>query len=156
MLRSMFARNLASRLTATPAIKSQARSIYFYMNKVMLIGSVGNDPRVIDFADGKKMVMFPLATSRRYKDGEGNLLEQTAWHKIRLTNENALRAEKLIRKGALVQVEGSIRYDTFTNKEGVDVNTTSIKGDSFKIVLFPKRKEGEEGEQGERNEEESS
>ncbi|KAJ1728083.1 hypothetical protein LPJ61_004228, partial [Coemansia biformis] len=104
------------------------------MNKVILVGGVGSDPKVIEFSNGNKLVTFPLATSRRYKDKEGNLLEQTAWHKIQLRGDKAERAANFVKKGAMVQIDGAIRYDTFTNKEGVEVHQTLINADAFNIL----------------------
>ncbi|KAJ1950998.1 hypothetical protein FBU59_000413 [Linderina macrospora] len=141
MFRSTLARSLNVKSIATPALQSQTRGIRYYMNKVILIGNVGSDPKDTKFEDGKMMSSFPLATSRRYKDKDGNLLEHTAWHRIRFTGDNAERVSRLVKKSALVQVEGSIRYDTYTNKENVEVNSTTISGDSFKILVFPKRPE---------------
>ncbi|ORX70946.1 single-strand binding protein, partial [Linderina pennispora] len=106
----------------------------YYMNKVILIGNVGADPQETTFENGNKLASFPLATSRRYKDKEGNLLEHTSWHRIRFTGNNADKVMRVVKKSALVQLEGSIRYDTYTNKDNVEVNSTTISGDNFKIL----------------------
>ncbi|KAI8323719.1 hypothetical protein GQ54DRAFT_296561 [Martensiomyces pterosporus] len=90
------------------------------------------------------MASFPLATSRRYKDADGNILEHTSWHKIKFTGDNADKILRIVKKSALVQVEGSIRYDTYTNKEGAEVHATSIHGENFRVVAFPKRQEDSE------------
>ncbi|KAJ2825093.1 hypothetical protein IWW50_003010 [Coemansia erecta] len=115
------------------------------MNKVILLGNVGQDPKIVQFDNGKKLATFPLATSRRYKDAEGNLVEQTEWHRIRFSNDKAELIERLVKKGALVNIDGAIRYDSF-NKDGVDVHTTNIVGNSFEIKMFPKRRENENEE----------
>ncbi|KAJ1937062.1 hypothetical protein GGF37_005358, partial [Kickxella alabastrina] len=112
-----------------------------YLNKVILMGNVGADPQEITFSNGKKMATFSLATSRRYKDAEGNTLEHTSWHRIKVSGDNAERVMNYVKKSALVQVEGSIRYDTYTNKDGAEVHVTNINADSFNIVMFPKREE---------------
>ncbi|KAJ2805415.1 hypothetical protein H4R21_001269 [Coemansia helicoidea] len=123
----------------------------FSVNKVILVGGVGSDPRIVEFDNGGKLADFPLATSRRYKDKEGNLVENTAWHKIQFRGDRVDSVANLIKKGAFIQVDGSIRYDTYTNKQGVEVHQTQIMGDSFTILAFPKRKDAEgeaEGKQG--------
>ncbi|KAJ2813096.1 hypothetical protein GGI24_006579, partial [Coemansia furcata] len=90
------------------------------MNKAILLGNVGADPQEHTFANGAKIASFSLATSRRYKDGTGNIIEQTSWHKVKFTGEQADKIMRLVKKGAVVQVDGSIRYDSFTNKEDVE------------------------------------
>ncbi|KAJ1863084.1 hypothetical protein LPJ73_000610 [Coemansia sp. RSA 2703] len=114
------------------------------MNKVILLGNVGKDPEDHTFSNGGRVVSFPLATSRRYKDGEGNIVEQTFWHKIRFNGPTADNVVNLVKKGTLLQIDGSIRYDTYTNKDGIEVHSTSIQATDFKIQAFPKRKDGEE------------
>ncbi|KAJ2397996.1 hypothetical protein GGI23_003345 [Coemansia sp. RSA 2559] len=128
------------------------------MNKVILIGNVGADVKENETKTGKMRATFPLATSTRYKDKEGNILEQTSWHRITLGSVVGERASRMVKKGAVVQVEGSIRYYSYTNKEGVDVNGSEIIGSSFQILVFPKRTEGaqEEAQESESNPEEES
>ncbi|KAI9502452.1 hypothetical protein BX070DRAFT_192716 [Coemansia spiralis] len=123
------------------------------MNKVILIGNVGADPKEIELPNGKKLAALSLATSQRYRDKEGNLLEQTAWHKIKFAGDAAERAVRLIKKGAVIQVDGSLRYNQFTNKDGVDVNVAEVLGSNFNVVFFAKhRTPGEENEeQGQNN-----
>ncbi|KAJ2714943.1 hypothetical protein H4R19_001468 [Coemansia spiralis] len=101
---------------------------------------------MVEFENGSKLAEFPLATSRRYKDKEGNLLEQTAWHRIKFRGPKADQVANIVKKGALVQVDGSIRYDSYTDKEGKEVHVTAITGESFSILMFPKRKDEGEGE----------
>lgn len=136
------------------ALKSQTRGIRMFLNKVILLGNVGADPEEKTFPNGGKIATFPLATSRRYKDPEGNILEQTSWHKIKFGNEQADRIMRIVKKGAVVQVDGSIRYENFTNKDDVEVHLTSIFGETFKVMVFPKRLDGEQ-ENSERKESES-
>ncbi|KAJ2512305.1 hypothetical protein H4217_006950 [Coemansia sp. RSA 1939] len=115
------------------------------MNKVILVGNVGADASTFTMKNGKNRTSFPLATSVRYKDKEGNLLEQTSWHRVSIASDAADRAARMVKKGMAVHVEGSIRYYTYTNKEGVEVNATEINCNNFQIASFPKRKDGEEG-----------
>ncbi|KAJ2578995.1 hypothetical protein GGH95_003339 [Coemansia sp. RSA 1836] len=113
------------------------------MNKAILLGNVGADPQEHTFANGAKIASFSLATSRRYKDGTGNIIEQTSWHKVKFSGDQADKVMRLVKKSAYVQVDGSIRYDSFTNKEGVEVHTTTIQGETIRIIAFPKRPDGE-------------
>ncbi|KAJ2657541.1 hypothetical protein IW148_005128 [Coemansia sp. RSA 1199] len=151
MFRTALLRSAGAKLVANPALKSQARYLSPSMNKVILMGNVGQDPKIVQFDNGKKLAMFSLATSRRYKDGEGNLVEQTEWHKVRFNNEKAELVERLIKKGALVTIDGTIRYDSF-NKDGVEIHTTNIVGTNFDIKAFPKRLNPEEQTEGQSGE----
>ncbi|KAJ1851394.1 hypothetical protein GGH12_004134 [Coemansia sp. RSA 1822] len=151
MFRTALLRSAGAKLVANPALKSQARYLSPSMNKVILMGNVGQDPKIIQFDNGKKLATFSLATSRRYKDGEGNLVEQTEWHKVRFNNEKAELVERLIKKGALVTIDGTIRYDSF-NKDGVEIHTTNIVGTNFDIKAFPKRLNPEEQAEGQSGE----
>ncbi|KAJ2685648.1 hypothetical protein IWW39_004138 [Coemansia spiralis] len=128
---------------AIAAAKMQTRNFTCYMNKAILLGHVGADPQEYTFANGAKIASFSLATSRRYKDGSGNIVEQTSWHKVKFTGEQADKIMRIVKKSACVQVDGSIRYDTFTNKEGIEVHTTSIQGETIRIIAFPKRETAE-------------
>ncbi|KAJ1720736.1 hypothetical protein LPJ53_004663 [Coemansia erecta] len=155
MFSSLLSRSAGNAKTLLAAVnKTQARSLNVSMNKVILIGNVGKDPEDHTFKNGGRLVSFPLATSRRYKDSEGNIVEQTFWHKIRLGGQSADNAMNLVKKGTLLQIDGSIRYDTYTNKDGIEVHSTSIQATDFKIQAFPKRKEGEEGRAAAAEEEE--
>ncbi|KAJ1959647.1 hypothetical protein GGI12_004232 [Dipsacomyces acuminosporus] len=144
MLRAALTRSSSAKALANSAIKTQTRGAQFYMNKAILVGNVGADPQEVSFANGSKLATFSLATARRYKDAEGNILEHTSWHKIKFGGENAGRVLRLVNKGAVVQVEGAIRYDAYTNKDGVESHATSIQGESFRVISFPKRKEDSE------------
>ncbi|KAJ2741689.1 hypothetical protein GGI20_005008 [Coemansia sp. BCRC 34301] len=144
MFRLALSRAAAPKAVAASATKMQARNIICYMNKAILLGNVGADPQEHTFANGAKIASFSLATSRRYKDGTGNIIEQTSWHKIKFSGDQADKVMRIVKKSAYVQVDGTIRYDTFTNKDGVEVHTTTIQGETIRIIAFPKRPEGEE------------
>ncbi|KAJ2849960.1 hypothetical protein IWW36_002269 [Coemansia brasiliensis] len=144
MFRSIFARPSSVKVPNSP-IKAQARSLNVYLNKVMLLGNVGADPKIIEFNNGNKGAIFSLATTRRYKNTNGDIVENTEWHRVRFNGEKVEVIERLLKKGALVYVEGSIRYETI-NKDGNDINITTIFGSNFEIKSFPKRRDEEGSE----------
>ena len=82
------------------------------VNKVILIGHLGKDPEVRTFENGSKKVTFPLATSETYKDKDGNRKELTEWHNVVCWRNLADIAEKFLRKGRLLYVEGRLRTVT--------------------------------------------
>lgn len=103
------------------------------VNKVILVGNLGKDPEVRHLEGDKVIAKFPLATSESYKDKSGNRMEQTEWHNIVVWKGLAEIAEKYLKKGTTIYLEGKIRTRNY-EKDGVKHYTTEIVGDSFTIL----------------------
>ncbi len=101
------------------------------LNKVTLIGNVGSDPEVRTVQGGSKVAQFSLATSRNWNDQSGTKQEKTEWHRCVVWNTKfgtlADVAEKYVRKGEKLYVEGEIEYRQWQDKEGQTRYTTEIK-----------------------------
>ena len=101
------------------------------LNKVTLIGNVGSDPEVRTVQGGSKVAQFSLATSRNWNDQSGAKQEKTEWHRCVIWNTRfstlADVAEKYVRKGEKLYVEGEIEYRQWQDKEGQTRYTTEIK-----------------------------
>ena len=110
------------------------------INKVILIGNLGKDPEVRTTENGSKVATFSLATSETYKNKEGQKVDQTEWHNIVLWRESAEIAEKYLRKGSQIYLEGKIRTRSWDDKDGIKRYTTEIIGFSF-TMLGAKREE---------------
>src|SRR3984957_10552510 len=105
------------------------------VNKVFLVGRLGKDPVIKHFQDGGAIAEFSIATSENYKDKEGNFKEITDWHNIKLPNKfMAERAEKYLKKGSLIHVEGKIRTRNWDDKEGNKRYITEIIVDQFRML----------------------
>ncbi len=105
------------------------------LNKVMLIGNVGRDPEVRHLANNSSVARFPLATSEKFKTKAGDLQEQTEWHNIVCWRSLAELAEKYIRKGSKLYIEGRIRTNSWNDKNtGEKRYSTEIFADS--VVLL--------------------
>ncbi len=104
------------------------------LNKVMLIGNVGRDPEVRHLESGVVTASFTLATTERYKDRNGEQKEQTEWHNIVCWRSLAEIAEKYVRKGSSLYVEGKIRNRSYNDKEGNTKYITEILADSFQLL----------------------
>lgn len=113
------------------------------VNKVMLIGNLGKDPEVKYLEGGVAVAKFPLATSESYKDKTGKKVDQTEWHNIVLWRGLAEIAEKLLKKGAQVYIEGKIRTRSWQDKEGNKRYTTEIVGDN--LTLLGKKEDNNAG-----------
>ena len=79
------------------------------VNKVLLIGNLGRDPEVRTTPSGQSVASFTLATSRRWKDRDGNRQEQTEWHNIVVWGKQAETASQYLTKGKQIYVEGRIQ-----------------------------------------------
>jgi single-strand DNA-binding protein len=97
------------------------------VNKVIMLGRLGRDPEVRNFQNGGKVVNLRLATSERYKDREGNQQERTEWHSVAIFNEKLGEiAEKYLRKGSEVYIEGQLETRKWQDQSGQDRYTTEI------------------------------
>ncbi len=118
------------------------------LNKVMLIGNVGNDPEVRYLesnpqnpAANAKVASFRLATTERYRDRSGELRENTEWHSVVVWRNNADVAEKFVRKGSQVYIEGKLRTRQWTDQTGNKRYTTEVVADT--LQLLGKRPDGQ-------------
>lgn len=115
------------------------------INKVTLIGRLGKDPQVKQFANDGAIAEFPLATTENYKDRDGNWKEITDWHNIKLPNRfQAERAEKQLKKGSLVYLEGKIRTRSYDDKDGNKRYITEVVVENFRS-LDKRENTGQEG-----------
>ena len=98
------------------------------VNKVILVGNLGKDPEVRNTQAGMKMVNFTLATSESWNDKmSGERKEQTEWHRVVIMNERiADVAEKYLRKGSKVYVEGKLQTRKWTDQSGQEKYTTEV------------------------------
>ncbi len=104
------------------------------INKAILIGNLGKDPEIKYFEGNIAKVTFSLATSDSYKDKSGNRVEQTEWHNIVLWRSLAETAEKILKKGMQIYIEGKIQTRQWADKDGNKRNITEIVGDTFTIL----------------------
>ena len=104
------------------------------INKVTLIGNLGGDPEIRHPENGVPVGRFSLATNESYKDKEGNWQTLTEWHNVVVWRDAAERAERSLKKGMMVFVEGKISYRKYTDKDGVERNTTDIVANSFRLL----------------------
>ena len=104
------------------------------INKVILVGNLGKDPEVRYLEGGTAVANFPLATSESYKDRNGNRVDQTEWHNIVVWRGLAEVAEKYLRKGNQVYIEGKIRTRSWDDKEGNKRYTTEIVADQMTML----------------------
>jgi single-strand DNA-binding protein len=115
------------------------------INKVILIGRLGKDPFIKVFENGDKNATFSLATSESYTTRDGQKNELTEWHNIVLRKGLAEVAEKYLKKGELIYVEGKIKSREYTDKDGQKKRITEIIGENM-TMLGSKREGGAVGQ----------
>lgn len=104
------------------------------INKTILVGNLGNDPEVKYSAGGKAVTRVSLATSSVRKDKDGNQVERTEWHRVVFFDKLAEIAGEYLKKGSQIYIEGSIRYDKFTDKEGIEKYSTDIIANELQML----------------------
>jgi single-strand DNA-binding protein len=119
------------------------------LNKVMLMGNLGNDPEVRSTPGGGRVASFSLATSRVWNDQSGTKQEKTEWHKCIAWNQGTQKladiVEQYCKKGKPVYVEGAIEYRQWQDKEGQTRYSTEIR--VRELILLGGRGDGD-GEGG--------
>ena len=107
-----------------------------YLNKVQLIGNLGKDPEIrVNQASGKKVVSFSLATSRRYRDNNGEQKEETNWHNVVGFGKIADIFEQFgVSKGTTLYVEGRLTNRSWTDQNGQKRYTTEVALDTFQLL----------------------
>ena len=115
------------------------------VNKVILIGNLGKDPEVRHLENGAIVANFPLATSEVYTDRTtGEKRENTDWHDVVVWRGLAEVAEKYLKKGYKVYVEGKLKKRSWQDKEGNTRYTTEVLGEELTILSRPEGSEKQE------------
>jgi len=119
------------------------------VNKVILVGNLGKDPETRRMTSGDPIVTFSLATSENWRDkASGERKEKTEWHRVVIFNKNLAEvAEKYLRKGSKVYVEGSLQTRKWTDKDGAEKYTTEVVLQNFRgeLTMLDTRGEGSGG-----------
>ena len=104
------------------------------VNKVILVGNLGKDPEVKYLDNGVAVANFSLATTENYKNKEGEKVSQTEWHNIVLWRGLAEVAEKYLKKGSSVYIEGKIKTRKWEDKDGNTRYNTEILADNMTML----------------------
>ena len=119
------------------------------VNKVILVGNLGRDPEVRSTQDGMKIVQLSVATSESWRDkASGERKDKTEWHRVVIFNDRLAEvAEKYLRKGSKVYVEGQLQTRKWTDKDGAEKYTTEVVISRFKgeLTMLDGRGEGGSG-----------
>lgn len=119
------------------------------VNKVTLVGRLGKDPEVRNSPDGAKIVTMSVATSEAWKDrASGEKKERTEWHRVVIFNEKLGEiAERYLKKGSQVYVEGSLQTRKWADQQGIEKYTTEVVIQRYRgeLTLLDNKAGGESG-----------
>ncbi|HWA70537.1 MAG TPA: single-stranded DNA-binding protein [Rhizomicrobium sp.] len=119
------------------------------VNKVILVGNLGKDPEVRRMTSGEPVVNLSIATSESWRDkASGERKEKTEWHRVVIFNKNLAEiAEKYLKKGAKVYVEGQLQTRKWTDKDGAEKYSTEVVLQNFRgeLTMLDGRSGGGEG-----------
>src|SRR5690606_18022439 len=108
-------------------------------NGVRVTGFLGNAPEVKEISKTKKLVVLRLATNESYRNGKGERVEETQWHNLTLWDKQAELAEKYLKKGSEISIEGKLNNKSYTDKDGVKRYSTEIV--VSEMLMFGKKPE---------------
>ena len=115
------------------------------VNKVILVGNLGDDPEARSLNNGGEVVNLRVATSENWKDRDGNRQERTEWHRVVIFNENLGRvAKSYLKKGSKVYLEGQLQTRKWQDQSGADKYSTEVVLQKFRgeLVLLDSRGDG--------------
>jgi single-strand DNA-binding protein len=104
------------------------------VNKIHLLGNCGRDPEIRHLPSGKAVANISIATTSKYKGKDGNMVEETEWHRVTFYDKLAEIVGQYVKKGSPIYVEGRIKYGKFKNKDGVEQNTCDIVANEMQLL----------------------
>jgi single-strand DNA-binding protein len=112
------------------------------LNRVTLIGNLGKDPEIRRLENGAVVAKFSLATNEYYRDKTDQLQQVTEWHDIVCWRALAEQAERILKKGRLVYIEGKLAHREYTTQDGQKRYITEILASTLKVLDREKREDG--------------
>ena len=104
------------------------------VNKVILLGNLGQDPEIRFLPSGTKVANISIATTESYTNKEGQRVDQTEWHRVELWDGLAGIAEQYLKKGNQVYIEGKIRSEEYQDKNGNTARSYKIRATSMNLI----------------------
>ena len=104
------------------------------VNKVILVGNLGRDPEIRYMPSGEPVANITIATSSRYKNKSGEMVEETEWHRVSFFGKLAEIAGQYLKKGRSVYVEGRLKTRKYTDKDGIEKYATDIVANEMQML----------------------
>ena len=103
-------------------------------NKVTLIGNAGNAPEIRTFDNNKKIARLSIATNETYKNQKGEKVKETTWHTVVLWDSLAEIAERIVKKGAEIAIDGKLVNRNYTDKDGIKRYVTEVQASELVLL----------------------
>ncbi len=104
------------------------------VNKVILVGNLGRDPEIRYLPSGDPVANITIATSSKYKGKDGNMVEETEWHRVTFFGKLAEIVGQYLKKGRPVYVEGRLKTRKYTDKDGIEKYATDIVANEMQML----------------------
>jgi single-strand DNA-binding protein len=104
------------------------------VNKVILVGNLGRDPEIRYMPSGEPVANITIATSSKYKNKSGEMVEETEWHRVTFFGKLAEIAGQYLKKGRSVYVEGRLKTRKYTDKDGIEKYATDIVANEMQML----------------------
>ena len=105
--------------------------------RIIIVGRLGRDPEMRYLPSGEAVANLSVATTDKFKDKQGQMVEQTEWHRISFFGRTAEVCGQYLKKGSQVYVEGSLRTRKYAGTDGIDRYVTEIRGDRMQMLGGP-------------------
>ncbi|MGY0576558.1 MAG: single-stranded DNA-binding protein [Paraglaciecola chathamensis] len=125
------------------------------VNKVILVGNLGQDPEVRYMPNGNAVANLSIATSESWKDQQGQMQERTEWHRLTMYRRLAEVAGEYLRKGSQIYVEGKLQTRKWQDQQGQDKYTTEVIVDQMQMLGGKSGGQSEGGFQGQQRQQQS-
>ena len=112
------------------------------VNKVILVGNLGRDPEVRHMPSGDAVANIAIATSSKYKNKQGDLVEETEWHRVSFFGRMAEVVGEYLTKGSSIYVEGRLKTSKYTDKDGAEKYATDIIASDMQMLGGPRQGDG--------------
>jgi len=104
------------------------------VNRVILVGRLGNEPQVLNTFKGNNITRLSLATDDSYKNGKGDVITHTEWHRITLFNKLAEIAAQYLHKGSRIYLEGRLKTNKYVDKNEIERYSIEVIAESFQML----------------------
>ena len=111
-------------------------------NKIIIVGNLGRDPELRYTPQGTPVCSFSMATNDRRKDKNGEMQDQTTWFRVTMWNRQAEVASQYLEKGKQVYIEGRLRVDEYTDRDGKPRHSLEVTGTDMQFIGSKKDSEG--------------
>lgn len=118
------------------------------VNKVIIVGNIGNEPEIKQTTSNKMIANLSVATSESWRDQQGQQQERTEWHRISVFGKSAEFIQQYVHKGDMIYCEGQLKTTKYTDKNGIDRYSTGITSRFFELIHSKEKPHHEQVPQG--------